>query len=138
MWKVRMRQIQIKKSEKELMFERMIDFVKKNSYITKKYFKDNDKTRILKCPCDDYYTIQVLENKPFWDYRDSDEIKEQLWRNYHLHLVARIRLRGDIDHMRLFVKIFGKDFARIKLKEYARKSMIVHNNLKLVLREMGK
>ncbi len=135
---IKMKQIQINKSEKELLFEKIIDFVKENSFIKRVSYGDNNKARFMKCPCcNDYWTHQILENERYWNYKDNDEIKEMLWKHYQLHLLARIRLRGDIDHIRLFVKIFGKDFAKIKLREYAKKSMIVYNNLKLVLKEMG-
>ncbi len=134
----KMNQIQIQKSQKELLYERVIGFVKENSSLTKD--KIGDISRLLRCPCCDcdYFTYEAVRWLPYIKHRDNDRLKEILWNHYQLHLLSRIRLRGDKDHIRLFIKIFGKDFAKIKLKEYAQKSMLVYQNLKLVLKELEK
>ena len=57
---------------------------------------------------------------------------------FALHLFATIRLSGDIDHIKLLIKIVGKDLAKVILTEMAKKNMLVALKLKLVVDELNK
>lgn len=96
----------------------------------------------LKCPCckkqwDEGYDVEGYDSYD-WNYRQKTKGSAEwdIYKQIVLHIVCQVRLNGDVKHIKLLLKLFGKKKGKKLLKKYAKKSIIVARNIKRVLNKL--
>ena len=96
----------------------MMDTPKIHKFVERNLVK-GDRFIELKCPCCNY------QCQEYWSH----------YTNFLWHLINKIRVSGDIPHMRLLIKLFGKEYSMKLFKKWAKQSRIVYKNLKKIITE---
>lgn len=91
---------------------------------------------LLRCPCcyrcwwegygRNYYGFETTKGKAIWE----------IVKHLVLHIVCEVRLKGEVKHMKLLIKLFGKQKGKELLKRYAARSIIVARNINKFLKTL--
>ena len=91
---------------------------------------------LLDCPCcKRSWWEGYVDSGQYWRHTKNRAIWE-IVKHLVLHMVAEIRLNGEVKHMKLLIKLLGKEKGKELLKKYAKKSIIVSRNINKFLKTL--
>ena len=109
------------------------NFIEENSKIE---LRDEEgyKEILFECPaCQRITGIGFNENSK---HGNKKRAVRYVWGCFQIHLIAKIRLVGDVKHIKLLIRMIGKKLALEVLEVMAKRNMIVALKLKVMVNEL--
>lgn len=130
--------------ETEEAKEKIISFMRNNYRATNKdiwYSGSRERHMMFCCPICDYHAWMYRESfqnrrkdlvtgKWYPEGRKTEYDEFSVFRNnFYRHLVKQITTNGDIEHIKMFIELMGKNYSIKKFTEWNNKSRLINTNL---------